>query len=286
MVSKILSRAILIAFLALITPDFPLAKNKSKQHLTSAKKAILPRDKHLTRNISAPSKSIAYQGNKTYNPPKCSNCDVQNRFIKILGGISDAVGTLSDHDKRKFKPAPVAIAALGVKLHRKFTAHVSVAYRPKHKYSYKGPGYDFPEQHSISDISFSVNGNFIIYSGEFFEPYITSGAGIAFNKSGDFTSGKLRTDGVFPLGPPYKEVLLGKVNQSFVWRVGLGSEIKISKKLRIDIAYLYSDLGKYTTSNTIHKVGAPEADTEYIIKPPRHGKQRTHNILAGIAYWF
>lgn len=311
----------LIALLILITPMHPLAEKKiGRPHKKSYHKVLRKRhsvSKHTNRVSKAFRAPLASQAigltnvlhGKFRSKPQAAlqsvgqlgstksakhnnnhslRDDNKNielpRFIKVMGGISQATGRLSSEHDRKFQPAAIIIGSFGAKLHRKFSAHVSVAYRPWHRYSYKDASLDIPEKHSLSDLSFTVNGSFILYNGEVFEPYIMAGGGIAFNQSGDFRGGVL-IPSEYSSGKPYTEVLIGKLKQSLMWAVGLGTVIKFSKNVGLDLVYLYSDLGKYVTSGAV-TLGPTANGKNYGVTLPIRGRQKTHSILAGIVFWF
>lgn len=153
--------------------------------------------------------------------------------------------------RKKFKKALLKSATIGLKLQEKFKIDLSFAYRGKYKYSYFIQKYNNDKEQKLYSYSMLLNGYFIPCKFKYIEPYITAGAGIAFNNAGDFYSARVST---LRGGEVHRNKQLGKMQKDFAWTIGLGTTLAISKHIKLNCAYKYTNLGKFFTSDSALKV--------------------------------
>lgn len=113
-----------------------------------------------------------------------------------------------------------------------------------------------------------------------FVPYVTSGIGVAINKTGE-----LRNYDVFNQSVPisFDTRLRGKTCKSFAWQTGVGVHYTFFQKWRFELGYRYVDVGKLMTSDSF--VGVISGYTSTL--PPFVAKHPAFNeIIASLVYCF
>lgn len=172
--------------------------------------------------------------------------------------------------KADYSKKPKASPVYGVGFGYKFTDHlrsdVTVTYRSNFKYSGKDSDGE-SESQKISSTAIMLNAYYDIMRYKGFTPYVMAGAGIAYNKAGDFKQGDAFTKGA--------------QKSSAAWQAGFGTQYRITKNIDLDAGYRYVSLGKITTTKEFHDAGsAPTIDSA------KTGKLRSHEILCGVSYSF
>lgn len=106
--------------------------------------------------------------------------------------------------------------------------------------------------------------NVFVNAGEFngFTPYLVLGAGVAKNKSSDFTVNYAGKSGT----------VSGASKTNFAYKAGLGVKFAASEDFDVDVRYQYVDYGKFKTAT-------------YDDTTPS-GKLRANQVMLGVAYKF
>lgn len=172
-------------------------------------------------------------------------------------------------DKKEYSKKPKSSPVYGVGFGYKFTDHlrsdVTITHRSNFKYSGKTTS-GTAESQKISSTAIMLNAYYDIMQYKGFTPYVMAGAGMAYNKAGDFKQGNL--------------VTTGKEKSSAAWQAGFGTQYKITKNISLDTGYRYVSLGKFSTTKEERLAGV--ADIGEAVK----GKLKSHEILCGVSYSF
>lgn len=188
--------------------------------------------------------------------------DSDKTYVRVDAGFSMLA---KNPNKEDYTKKPKGSPVYGIGFGYKFTDHIrsdfTITQRSNFKYSGKNIS-DEQESQKIRSTAFMLNGYYDIADYNGFVPYLMAGAGMAYNKAGDF---KQDTD-----------TTKGKLKSSFAWQAGLGTQYKISKSVNLDLGYRYVSLGKISTTREFSgSIG--DAVT---------GKLRSHEILCGVSYSF
>lgn len=148
-------------------------------------------------------------------------------------------------------------AEFGAKLADHFRLGVSVDYRPEYSNDFK---YNSDVTLKTSSLATMANAYFdITETSNGFTPYLTAGAGMAFNEQ------KITA---------YEKDLGAKKTSGFAWKAGLGTKVKLSDSFDMDIRYQFVDLGKV------------ELQPEEGWTTTKSAKLKANEVLVGLAYRF
>jgi opacity protein-like surface antigen len=135
---------------------------------------------------------------------------------------------------------------------------------------------DGDTQHATQKIRSTMlmlNGYYDITKLGIVTPYLSAGAGVAFNKAG--------TLNINIVGLPISLTNNNHTNTSFVWQIGAGAAINLVKNLDLDIEYKFINMGSVKPgSGTINNNGTItqlNADK---------GKLKANEVTLGIRYNF
>lgn len=187
-------------------------------------------------------------------------------------GMADAGFAMlaTNPGKEDYSKKPKGSPVYGVGFGYKFTDHlrsdVTITHRSNFKYSGKDEDGE-SESQKISSTAIMLNAYYDIMQYKGFTPYVMAGAGMAYNKAGDFKQGDASTKGA--------------QKSNAAWQVGLGTQYKISKNINLDAGYRYVSLGKITTTKEFRDAGSAP-----VIDSAKTGKLRSHEILCGVSYSF
>jgi opacity protein-like surface antigen len=212
-------------------------------------------------------------------------------YVRLDAGLSMA-GKLSkrDYDQfgtRSLKNAGVYSLGLGYKINDNFRADVAAEYRGKYKFTKgKVPVFnatpalvDGVAAQNFNSFAIKLNGYYDVAKLGAFTPYVTAGAGIAFNNAGDLTmvekaSGKLTN------------VQKGQRSSSFTWNIGGGARIDIAEDVGVDIGYKYVDLGSVKTSNKFITHSLLTGFDTPSSQDPAKSRLKAHEVTIGLFYKF
>jgi len=101
------------------------------------------------------------------------------------------------------------------------------------------------------------------------DPFITVGAGAAFNTVNNFYT--------IPVSTGTKVSIMGSYTQvSFAYQLGAGFNLLTTKPLSFSIGYRYLDAGNFRTDNYLRDLN--------VITVPWRGKLRTQEVYATLRY--
>ncbi len=110
-----------------------------------------------------------------------------------------------------------------------------------------------------------------------FTPYITAGAGVAINRTNNYTQYLNSTE-----NDPASLLSYSKGKKThFTWKIGLGGKYQINQSFDLDLRYQYIDLGRFATGKTASLNGGAYQDTNSL-----KGKLNAHEALLGVTYNF
>jgi opacity protein-like surface antigen len=121
-----------------------------------------------------------------------------------------------------------------------------------------------------------------------FNPYLMTGAGIAFN-----VTGETRERNTFPVGPAVTNTYPGGTTESFLWTAGAGVQYRLAPGVVIDTSYQYVDAGRFRAATGKRQIdGTTGTPFDPPFRPIR-GNLETHRLgfavnidFEAIGRWF
>jgi|GEM_PF-2701406 len=185
----------------------------------------------------------------------------------------------------RYSGASVASVALGKQFNERVAFDVELSYRGEYTNNdddtNTAAGILYGRA-SITSLSAMLNGYFFYYDKlPDFRPYVTGGAGLAYNKTGSMTLSGISKK----TKQPYSYVNEGDTTTSFAWKLGTGAKYKLDNRFEIDLRYQYVDLGSAKLGNldSSYRNGQYTGSNYAATKSNRLS---SHEIIAGIAYKF
>lgn len=189
-------------------------------------------------------------------------CDSGKAYVRADAGFDILAKNPHKADySKKPKGSPVYGVGFGYKFNNNLRSDITITHRSNFKYS----GHDLANDKAKQDIkstAFMLNAYYDILNYGGFTPYVMAGAGMAYNKAGDFSVGSIKK--------------LGAEKSSAAFQAGLGTQYKVSKNVDLDVGYKYVSLGTISTSRVLE---------DHVVAPTK-GKLRAHEITCGISYNF
>lgn len=97
---------------------------------------------------------------------------------------------------------------------------------------------NYAYNYKVSHLHAAVKGRLIGHCNRLFEPYISGGIGVGFNRAYDFTINPKIVEEV--AAPPFKS----HTTTTFIYSLGLGIQTNLNSNLQAAIGYEFSDWGK------------------------------------------
>ena len=196
--------------------------------------------------------------------------DAGKAYVRADAGFAMLATNPGKEDySKKPKGSPVYGVGFGYKFTDHLRSDVTITHRSNFKYSGKNPG-GFLESQKISSTAIMLNAYYDIMQYKGFTPYVMAGAGMAYNKAGDFKVSSA-TNTV---------TTKGTQKGSSAWQAGLGTQYKITKNVNLDVGYRYVSLGKISTTGEEHTSAGSTVGDKI------NGKLRSHELLCGVSYSF
>jgi len=126
----------------------------------------------------------------------------------------------------------------------------------------------------IQSLALMINGYYDITTIGIFTPYLSTGVGVARNKAEKLTATNYYN------GESYTSTLGKKSTNNLAWQIGLGSTIKLTNKIDLDLGYKFIDRGKVITGPGLIIYSNNET-TQAI---PGNARLRAHEFLIGARY--
>ena len=179
---------------------------------------------------------------------------------------------------------------LGYRINKNFRTSLSLDYRPNFKNSYSTSTNE-PTPHlgviqkdataiesyhtKVKSLVAMLNVYYDITQVSNFTPYLTLGVGVASNK----TSSSMNATHAL-LGYNKTTDYIKATNNSFAYKVGLGSRYSVNNSVELDLRYQYVDLGRFKTGASVSCNG------NYINEAAKNGKLKAHEFILGLVYKF
>ena len=138
-------------------------------------------------------------------------------------------------------------AGAGYKFNEMFSANLGIQYR---RFKYNAMLNDRSVSQNINNYSVLLNGFYSIPTSTLFTPYLSAGIGYTYNKPSDLKSSVNSNDPDI-LEEQGSSTASKQNSQAFIWNLGLGTKVKISKAIDLDLSYRYINLGKVKVQSTV-----------------------------------
>ena len=187
-------------------------------------------------------------------------------YAKVSGGFVFFKKFKAKNEDDVYEGAPKnsfsTSVALGYDFHKNISMEILGRFSPlRWKHIHENTS---TRQQKTKIYSLFTNIYFKCFIGKRIIPYLVLGPGYTLNESR-----KLQFESTFPPSGS----ISGRNIHSFVWNVGLGFMLKLSRKLAVDINYRYMDLGKigfkadnYGSTSETKKVKANDISIGLIYK--------------------
>lgn len=166
----------------------------------------------------------------------------------------------TNYSVKSAKDSAVMGIEFGAGFMDRFTASFEYNYYSKSKFtmnSFSTQSNSYTQTWSGTSNLFLANLAVSLYehSGEKrFNPYVKAGLGVSKNKASDLTITDVNTGTNWQtagVSNTQSITLKGQDTSNFAWRVGLGTTIMFNHNIDFDLAYAYTDRGKFKASSTL-----------------------------------
>lgn len=203
-------------------------------------------------------------------------------YVQLSAGPSFGQKPKGDFKKGDLDTSGLYGIAFGYKMNENFRADLSLDYRPGYESKYSeqekaSSGQNINLNHKVKVKSWTtmLNLYYDIATVNGFTPYVTSGLGVAKNKTNNYTISATGPNGFA------RQAVYNKGNKTnFAWKVGVGSKYQISQDFDLDLRYQYANLGKFETSSAFYGGGVKHNGVA------KKGTIKAHEVLLGLAYKF